>query len=107
MTKNGAWFRLAIPAVMALAAVVSGCSKQAPVENTTETNELLEMPDGMLDNAVADTNVTEPENKVVPPPAEPVAPDQQMLEDAEATGMTARLPSVNAADQPDTGTPTE
>lgn len=61
-------------------------TEQAPVEETTPdvvpTTEPLETPTPTVDANAAAVDV---------PPAAPVAPDAQMIEDADATGMTARV----------------
>lgn len=76
-------------------AVLAGCSKSEPeqppmVENATvedvtpgptDSPEAVEPPAP----APAPANVA-----VAPPPAEKIAPDAQMIDDADATGMTAR-----------------
>lgn len=98
MTKgHGMRTKLAYCLAGAALLAAAGCSRET--EEPTESNVTVELP------------VTEPdppEREVVPPPPansvenlsanvaealeEPVAPDQQMLEDADATGMTARMP---------------
>ncbi|VVT08499.1 conserved exported hypothetical protein [Sphingomonas sp. EC-HK361] len=86
-------------ALMLTAAVSSGllalaaCSKSEPesppIENI-ETPALEEMPT-MNEPAPMPTETAAPVNTAdaLPPPA-PVEPDQQMLDDAAAVGMTAR-----------------
>ena len=88
---------LAAAGLLALT-VLAGCSRSEPdeappVENVSEAPQPL--PE--------DTRVSEPEpapapapapvaisDAVAPPPAADIAPDEQMLDDADATGMTAR-----------------
>ena len=89
--------RTAIAGGLLAAMALAGCSRSEPEQPPTDVN------------MVEDTGVTETEAApapveaapveappvapaVVEPPREkPVAPDEQMLDDAEATGMTARV----------------
>ena len=86
----------------ALALALAGCKKPAPeAQDSDVSNALTEVP--------ADTELAIPPAEVVPVPAAPVAEAppapvaipvertvrevQQIEEDAEASGMTARLPA--------------
>ena len=89
--------RTAIAGGLLAAMALAGCSRSEPEQPPTDVN------------MVEDTGVTETEAApapveaapveappvapaVVKPPREkPVAPDEQMLDDADATGMTARV----------------
>ena len=89
--------RTAIAGGLLAAMALTGCSRSEPEQPPTDVN------------MVEDTGVTETEAApapveaapveappvapaVVEPPREkPVAPDEQMLDDADATGMTARV----------------
>ena len=89
--------RTAIAGGLLAALALAGCSRSEPEQPPTDVN------------MVEDTGVTETEAApapveaapveappvapaVVEPPREkPVAPDEQMLDDADATGMTARV----------------
>jgi hypothetical protein len=88
--------------VLAALLVVGGCSKQQPTENVTE-NVIEPAPPV----AAPEPAPVAPEPQAAaptPPPAERIAPDEQILDDAAATGMTARLPRTDegnaAADTP-------
>lgn len=89
--------RTAIAGGLLAAMALAGCSRSEPEQPPTDVN------------MIEDTGVTETEAApapveaapveappvapaVVEPPREkPVAPDEQMLDDADATGMTARV----------------
>ncbi|KQN30422.1 hypothetical protein ASF00_06650 [Sphingomonas sp. Leaf34] len=89
--------RTAIAGALLAAMALAGCSRSEPEQPPTDVN------------MVEDTGVTETEAApapveaapveaapaapaVVEPPVEkPIAPDEQMLDDADATGMTARV----------------
>ena len=84
--------------------MLSACSRSEPEqpldENMTEQAPVDEAtPDALPTNEAtvapppADTNTA----AIDVPPEEPVAPDAQMLDDAEATGMTARVVRNEAA----------
>lgn len=90
-------------AVTALAAgllMLAGCSRSEPEQPTAEDNmaEATPVEDVSPVAPTADESMPAEGNAVdanavaiAPPPEEPVAPDAQMLEDADATGMTARV----------------
>ncbi|KQN32851.1 hypothetical protein [Sphingomonas sp. Leaf38] len=89
--------RTAVAVGLLTAMALAGCSRSEPEQPPTDVN------------MVEDTGVTETEAApapveaapveaapaapaVVEPPREkPIAPDEQMLDDADATGMTARV----------------
>jgi hypothetical protein len=77
--------------VLAALLVVGGCSKQQPAENVTEN--VTETPPPVVEPAPV---APEPQAAApTPPPAERIAPDEQILDDAAATGMTAHLPRAD------------
>ena len=94
--------RLTIRASVALATLlaISACGKsEAPL--TDVDNSMTEMPiDENLPANAGDTVLSPPEPAnvaapvVAPPPA--FSDTQQMRDDAEATGMTSRIPSDDA-----------
>lgn len=89
---------MTMTAALAALLVVAGCSKQQPAENVTENAGAEQAP------LPAPTPAPEPQAeapiaKPAPPAAEPVAPEAQILDDADATGMTARL-SRGGEDEP-------
>ena len=80
-----------LAAAAALAACSGGVEEAAPTENAVNAMELTE-------DLPADENVAEPEpvvteNTTAPAPvaAAPVQDDEQILDDAESVGMTARV----------------
>ncbi|EQB01368.1 ABC-type glycerol-3-phosphate transport system substrate-binding protein [Sphingobium wenxiniae] len=85
---------------LAGALALSACGKKQ--EEAPAANNLVEPP---VENVIIDEpdTVPEPSQNVTntapaaPPPA--VSEDQQMLDDAAATGMTSRLPSQADADR--------
>lgn len=95
---RAAWSAFALCALIA----VAGCSKEAKEPETAPTaNESVEVapapepiaPPASPPAEVAHEAPPPPEPKVPPPPA--ISADAQMLHDAEASGMTARLPRGN------------
>ena len=86
---------------------LAGCSRSEP-EESVETNASAEelVPDAAPPSPVELPSPTsEPtadaNSSAALPPAEETAPDEQMLEDASATGMTARA-SRDGADAEET-----
>lgn len=86
-------------ALVAGLVMLAGCSRSEPAQPvpdnsglevtpetdasatpTAEASPVAEPTPGPVDNVMADI-----------PPEQPVAPDAQVLEDADATGMTARV----------------
>lgn len=96
---RAAWSALSLCALIA----VSACSKQAkepelvPTANesveTTPAPEPIAPPESPPAEVAHETPAPPPEPKV--PPAPEISADAQMLHDAEASGMTARIPSSN------------
>jgi hypothetical protein len=87
--------------------ILGGCSRSEPDEAPPIENVSEEAPP-----EPEETRAPEPEpapapapvatsNAVAPPPAAEIAPDEQMLDDADATGMTARA----TRDEPVTDVP--
>lgn len=79
--------------------VVAGCSKQQPTENVTENTGVEQAPPPAPAPVAPEPQAAAPIAKPAPPPADPVEPDAQILDDAAATGMTARL-SRGGEDEP-------
>jgi hypothetical protein len=81
---------LAVIALIGLA-VLSACNRkaegEAPVVNNLVEPPVMDEPENVAPPAPAPV-----ENKVAPIPAPDVDADQQMLDDAAAVGMTARIP---------------
>ncbi len=77
--------------------VLAGCSRSEPdqpppVDNavTEEAPVREEPPAPAPEPAPVEPAPAPVSNVVAPPPAAEIAPDAQMLDDADATGMTAR-----------------
>lgn len=83
------------------AIALSACGKKSQDE-VPATNNLAEPP---VENVIVDEPDAAPEPANNAAPVTPAAPppdiseDQQMLDDAAATGMTSRLPSQAEADR--------
>lgn len=97
------WYRAGVIAVALAGIGVAGCSRsepEPPVEGNMTIQELESTPEPSPTPEA--TPVEEPvaapvnDTAALPPPEED-APDEQMLDDASATGMTARA----ERDQPD------
>lgn len=98
---------LAAAGLLALG-VLAGCSRSEPDQPPPVDNAASEDPAPVREEAP----VAEPEpapvepapaavtNAVAPPPAAAIAPDEQMLDDADATGMTARATRNTVVDEP-------
>ncbi|BBD99025.1 hypothetical protein SAMIE_1025260 [Sphingobium amiense] len=90
-------------ALIALAGtlILAACGKKE--EEAPATNNLVEPP---VENFIVDepdAPLPEPQNNAAATPAAPppsVSEQQQILDDAEATGMTARLPEGGEQSQP-------
>ncbi len=80
----------ALAAAAALAACSGGSDAPAPTENTVNAMELTE--DLPVEN-VAEPEPVVTENTTAPAPVAeaPVQDDEQILDDAESVGMTARV----------------
>ena len=88
-----------VAAALLALTVLAGCSSPEP---ETTPNEMSDENDLSEDNVPEDEAVappveaakpepTTPTNIIVAEPEAPVEPDAQMLDDADATGMTARI----------------
>lgn len=80
--------------VLALAATLAACSRSEP-EAVPEANDAVERPAPPVTAAPSPVAppTTEPSVNMtapVPPPPEEIGADEQMMDDASATGMTAR-----------------
>ncbi|TXC72822.1 hypothetical protein FSB78_07440 [Sphingomonas ginsenosidivorax] len=90
-------FSHAAAALLALS-VLAGCSRSEPDQPPPVDNAVTEEPAPVREEAPVAEPAPAPvepapaavTNTVAPPPAEAIAPDEQMLDDADATGMTAR-----------------
>jgi hypothetical protein len=90
--------RTAIAGGLLAAMALAGCSRSEPEQQPTDVN-MVEDTGVTESEAAAPTpveaapvEVAPPAPAVVEPPREkPVAPDEQMLDDADATGMTSRV----------------
>jgi PBP1b-binding outer membrane lipoprotein LpoB len=90
--------RTAIAGGLLAAMALAGCSRSEPEQQPTDVN-MVEDTGVTESEAAAATpveaapvEVAPPAPAVVEPPREkPVAPDEQMLDDADATGMTSRV----------------
>jgi hypothetical protein len=98
---------LAAGALMLGALALSGCGRKDhqddAIDNVTnEVGNSVNMSGFDADNITTPESVPAPVENVTraaPPPPTP-SQDQQILEDAEASGMTARLPVVPGAGVP-------
>lgn len=84
---------LALPACkqeQASDALQENAMAEVPVENAMPTNETVEIPP-----VVGPLNAT---NMAAPPPE--FSDTEQMRDDADATGLTARLPAGDGGDMP-------
>lgn len=77
--------------------ILAGCSSPEPeaVQNEVIDENVIsegDVPEAEPVEPAEAPAATTPTNIVVAEPEAPVAPDAQMLDDADATGMTARLP---------------
>ncbi|SCW74082.1 hypothetical protein SAMN02927924_02535 [Sphingobium faniae] len=88
---------IALCGALALSACGKKTEEEAPLTNDLVAppveNVIIEEPDSMPDVSQNVTNAAPP---VAPPPE--ISEDQQILDDAAATGMTSRLPSQAEAD---------
>ncbi|HAF43081.1 MAG TPA: hypothetical protein DCG90_15180 [Sphingobium sp.] len=86
---------------LAGALTLAACGRQE--EEAPATNNLVEPP---VENVIIEepeAPLPEPQNNAVATPAAPpptVSEEQQILDDAEATGMTSRLPQDGEQSQP-------
>ena len=91
-----------IAAGVMAAAMLAGCSRSTPDEPPAETNQVVtEAPSPTPAPPVVSKPA--PATSAIAPPspdaneADPQAADAQMLDDADATGMTARVTRDDAA----------
>lgn len=86
---------------LAGALALAACGKKE--EEAPPANNMVEPP---VENVIVDepdAPLPEPQNNAAATPAAPapkVSEEQQILDDAEATGMTARLPEGGESSQP-------
>lgn len=85
--------RLRFAACLTLAAVLalSACNRHRP-EEQPETNNVVAEPENITNSAPPAPIENVVENKAEPAPPPKVTEDQQVQDDADATGLTARLP---------------
>ena len=91
----------AVGTLMLVAALaLTACKREAPLEDV-DANNIVEMPadETPLNQAIAEpapppANVVEPTPDAPPPK---VAEDAQMRDDADATGLTSRLPEEDGS----------
>ena len=89
--------RTAIAGGLLAAMALAGCSRSEPEQPPTDTNMVDDT--GVTESEAAPAPVEAASVEVAPaapavaePPREkPIAPDEQMLDDADATGMTSRV----------------
>lgn len=79
---------------LASALALSACNRK-PTEEPQPANNMIEVPEESIPTNEAEATTTVPNNtaeepKPAPPPS--VSETQQMQDDADATGLTARLP---------------
>lgn len=100
MTRMPSFQRTALAAALLGLTALAGCSKpepDAPVEMENSAVEALPTAEATADPLPTPAVTAEPAPAALPDAnsaaaeAETVAPDAQMLEDADATGMTARV----------------
>ncbi len=84
---------------LAGALALSACGKKAPEEEAPMTNNLVEPP---VENIVEEPEAPPPSNNATAAsaPAPAISDDQQMLDDADASGMTSRLREGGGESQP-------
>lgn len=101
-------FSLAAAGLLAITAL-AGCSRSEPDEAPPTENAVTDETPPPVEETRAPEPAPAPAepapapsaNAATPPPAPAVAPDEQMLDDADATGMTAR----SSRDEPTTDAP--
>jgi len=84
-------------------ALLAGCSRQAPEQEPAENdaaNVTVPVPETPVPETPTPTPTPEATttNAATTAEEEPVAPDAQMLDDADATGLTARLSRGDGGD---------
>lgn len=110
MTARRLRRRLAVPSLLAIVLLAAGCSKgrQDSAENSAEPTSQ------QVDVEIPAAPAPEPMLPVAPPPVvneialdeEQLSEAQQIQEDADASGMTSRLPPADA-EQPSESAPAE
>ncbi|MEG3165239.1 hypothetical protein U1701_11595 [Sphingomonas sp. PB2P19] len=92
--------------LLALSAL-AGCSSEPaapPIDNALTEEPAApvaeEAPAPVPEPAPVEPAPVATANAVMPPPAAAIAPDEQMLDDADATGMTARANRDELATEP-------
>jgi RNase H-fold protein (predicted Holliday junction resolvase) len=85
---------LAFAALLGLAACSQERSPHQP-ENTMENESVDEVPQEAAPRPVETLNEAPPANVAVAAPVDHTTEDQQMQEDADASGMTSRLQTYN------------
>jgi hypothetical protein len=71
---------------------LAACGSKEPEQPVIENNEAAETPEDLTppNETLPDVNVTNEVAPAAPPPA--FSDDEQMRDDADATGLTSRLP---------------
>jgi len=84
--------KIAILTLAASALALSACGSKEPEAVEIENTENIEMPEDLTptNETPAPENVTNEVAPAAPPPA--FSDDEQIRDDADATGLTARLP---------------
>jgi len=95
---------------LALAAtlMLAGCGREPDHENTDDTNVVNAIEEAPVDTAPFN-DVQAPSNAAVEPRASPpdISDEQQIQDDADAAGMTSRLPDESAPPSPPPSAPEE
>ncbi|MGK2909995.1 MAG: hypothetical protein ACSLE1_09410 [Sphingobium sp.] len=77
---------------LAAALALSACNRK-PAEEPQPANNMIEVPEETIPENEAEAPVEVPNNTTpAPAPAPKISEDEQMRDDADATGLTARLP---------------
>ncbi|CAN5399480.1 hypothetical protein BH09PSE3_BH09PSE3_24060 [soil metagenome] len=103
MTTISKIARIAAPLAFAALLGLAACSKQpdsSEQENLTENQSIDEIPPEAAPPAPEIVNETVPENVAVAAPPKAVTEDQQVQEDADASGMTSHLAPEEQAGTP-------
>lgn len=111
MSGGNGQMRIARGVMVAMlgATLVAGCSERKPPPEDDAANAVPELPPPVPPRAEKEPaepkpppKLPEPETNLADalPPEEPPSLDAQMAEDADASGLTARLPPADAAPAP-------